>query len=131
VLQQICCKEVPVASKARPADHRKSLAQARVEAGEVAFGSRAALADWIGAHRSQITRAAGGQELGGDEGWLLASLAAVVTALLGLLEPDAVPGWLHGNNPHLNDRRPIDVLAAGDVAAVMAAIQAMRTGVFA
>lgn len=120
-----------MATRERAVEQRKALAQATVEAGEVAFGSRAALADWIGTHRSQITRAARGQELGGEEGWLLASLAAVVTALLGLLEPDAVSGWLHGINPHLNDRRPIDVLAAGDAAAVMGAIQATRTGVFA
>jgi uncharacterized protein (DUF2384 family) len=92
---------------------------------------RAALARWVGTHRSQITRAARGQELGGEEGWRLAGLAAVVTALLAIYEPEAVSGWLQGNNPHLGDRRPLDVLAEGDVAAVMAAIQAARTGVYA
>jgi len=107
------------------------LAEASVEAGEVVFGTRAGLAEWVGTHRSQITRAAGGQELGGDEGWRLSGLAAVVTALLTLYEPDAVAGWLHGSNPHLDDRRPLDVLAAGDVAAVMAAVQAARTGAYA
>jgi uncharacterized protein (DUF2384 family) len=105
--------------------------EATVEAGEVAFGTRSELARWVGTHRSQITRAARGQELGGDEGWRLSGLAAVVTALLALYEPDAVAGWLHGNNPHLGDRRPLDVLAAGDVAAVMAAVQAARTGAYA
>jgi uncharacterized protein (DUF2384 family) len=111
--------------------HRLALAEAAVEAGEVALGSRAALAAWAGTHRSQITRAAQGQELGGEEGWRLTGLAAVVTALLALYEPEAVSGWLEGNNPHLGDRRPLDVLADGDVAAVMAAVQAARTGVFA
>jgi uncharacterized protein (DUF2384 family) len=108
-----------------------ALAEASIEAGEVVFGSRAALAKWIGTHRSQITRAARGQELAGEEGWRLSSLAAVVTALLALYEPDAVAGWLQGNNPHLGDRRPIDVLAAGDLASVMAAVQAARTGAYA
>lgn len=112
-------------------EHRLAIAEAAVGAGEVAFGSRSALATWLGAHRSQITRVAAGQELGGEQGWHLSSLAAVVTALLSFHEPAAVPGWLHGSNPHLNGRRPIDVLAAGDVAAVMAAVQAARTGVFA
>lgn len=112
-------------------EHRLAVAEATVGAGEVAFGSRAALATWVGTHRSQITRVAAGQELGGEEGWRLSSLAAVVTTLLSFYEPDAVSGWLHGNNPHLNDRRPIDVLAAGDVAAVMAAVQAARTGAYA
>lgn len=112
-------------------EHRIALAEASIDAGEVAFGSRAALAAWVGAHRSQITRVAGGQELGGEAGWRLTGLAAVVTALLAIYEPDAVSGWLHGNNPHLGDRRPVDVLAEGDVAAVMRAVQAARTGVYA
>jgi len=108
-----------------------ALAEAGVEAGEVVFGTRAGLAEWVGTHRSQITRAARGQELGGDEGWRLSGLAAVVTALLALYEPEAVAGWLRGANPHLGNRRPLDVLAAGDVAAVMAAVQAARTGAYA
>ena len=108
-----------------------SFAQAAVEAGDVALGSRAALAAWVGTHRSQITRAARGQELGGPEGWRLAALAAAMMALRTIYEPDAAAGWLHGANPHLNDRRPLDVLAAGDLAAVMAAVQAARTGVYA
>jgi len=120
-----------MASSVRLEERRVALAEATVEAGEVAFGSRAALAEWVGTHRSQITRAARGQELGGDEGWRLTGLAAVVTALLALYEPEAVAGWLHGSNPHLDDRRPIDLLAAGDVASVMTAVQATRTGVFA
>lgn len=112
-------------------EHRSALTGASVGAGEVAFGSRAALAKWIGTHRSQITRVAGGQELGGEAGWRLSGLAAVVTALLAIYEPEAVSGWLHGTNPHLGDRRPLTVLADGDVAAVMAAVQAARTGVYA
>lgn len=120
-----------MASKTRLESHRSALAEATVDAGEVAFGSRAALAEWIGTHRSQITRAAGGQELGGEQGWRLSGLAAVVTALLAIYEPEAVSGWLQGNNPHLGNRRPLDVLAEGDLAPVMAAVQAARTGVYA
>jgi uncharacterized protein (DUF2384 family) len=112
-------------------EHRLTLAEARVEAGEIAFGSRAALAEWLGTHRSQVTRAAGGQELGGEAGWRLSGLAAVVTALLAVYDPEAISGWLHGSNPHLDDRRPLDVLADGNVAAVMEAVQAARTGVYA
>lgn len=110
--------------------HRSALAEAAVDAGEVAFGSRAALAAWLGTHRSQVTRAARGQELGGDAGWRLSSLASAVTALLAIYEPPAVAGWLRGNNPHLADRRPLDVLAEGDLASVMVAVQAARTGVY-
>lgn len=110
--------------------HRLSIAEAGVDAGEVAFGNRAALAEWVGTHRSQVTRASKGQQLGGEAGWRLASLHAVVSALLAIYDAEAIPGWLHGFNPHLGDRRPVDVLADGDVAAVMAAVQAARTGSF-
>jgi uncharacterized protein (DUF2384 family) len=110
---------------------RRLLSEASVEAGAVALGSRAALADWAGTHRSQITRATHGQEIGGEAGWRITSLAAVVTALLSIYEPAAVSGWMHGSNPHLGGRRPLDVLAEGNVASVMAAVQAARTGVFA
>ena len=120
-----------MAARSEPEAHRSALAGAGVEAGELAFGSRAALAAWLGIHRSQITRAARGQELGGEEGWRLSGLAAVVTALLAIYEPEAVSGWLHGNNPQLNDRRPLEVLAQGDLAAVMTAVQAARTGAYA
>lgn len=122
---------VPRTRKVQTSPPPAPLAAARIEAGELALGSRAALAVWVGTHRSQITRAARGQELGGEEGWRLAALAAVVTALLPVYEPGAVSGWLHGHNPHLNDRRPLDVLAQGDLASVMAAVQAAHTGVYA
>lgn len=112
-------------------EHRRAVQRAAVDAGEVAFGTRAALAAWVGTHRSQVTRVAGGQEPGGDAAWRLAALAAVVTALLAVYDAEAIPGWLRGSNPHLQDRRPLDVLAAGDLAAVMAAVQAARSGVFA
>ena len=111
--------------------HRRVVQRASINAGEVAFGSRAALAEWAGTHRSQVTRIAGGQEAGGDAGWRLAALAAVVTALLAVYNAEAIPGWLRGSNPQLQDRRPLDVLAAGDLAAVMGAVQAARSGVYA
>lgn len=107
------------------------LRSAEAEAGEVAFGNRAAFADWAGIHRSQITRLAKGQDVGGEPGWRIAGLVSVVLALLEVYEPDAVPGWLQGINPYLNNRRPLDVLAEGDVAKVMAAIQATRVGSYA
>lgn len=120
-----------MARRHSPRERRLTLARASVDAGEVVFGSRAALAEWAGSHRSQISRAAKGQEVGGEAGWRVAGLAAAVTALLGIYEPEAVAGWFHGSNPHLQDRRPLDVLAGGDLAAVMAAIQAARTGAYA
>jgi hypothetical protein len=111
--------------------HAKAIAAARVDAGELAFENRAALAEWLGTARSQVTRAAQGSAFGGAPGWQLAGLHAVVAALLTIYAPAAIPGWLHGFNPHLGDRRPIDVLASGEVASVMEAVQAARAGSYA
>ncbi len=111
--------------------HAKAIAAARVDAGELAFENRAALAEWLGTARSQVTRAAQGAAFGGAPGWQLTGLHAVVAALLTLYDPEAIPGWLHGFNPHLGDRRPIDLLAVGEVASVMEAVQAARAGSYA
>ena len=107
------------------------LRSAEAGAGEVAFRNRAAFAEWAGIHRSQVTRLAQGQDIGGEPGWRIAGLMGVVLALLEVYEPDVVPSWLQGINPHLNHRRPLDVLAEGDIAEVMAAVQAARVGSFA
>lgn len=119
---------------ARPSGARdpvETVRAARVDAGELALGSRAALAEWLGTARSQVTRASRGADVGGESGWLLTGLHNTVTALLSVYEPAAIPGWLQGFNPHLGDRRPLDVLAAGDVASVMAAVQAARSDSYA
>lgn len=120
-----------MAAVKEPPTHARSLAAARVDAGELAFPSRAALAEWLGTARSQVTRASQGMVIGGDTGWQLSGLHVVVSALLTMYDVEAIPGWLHGVNPHLGDRRPLDVLATGDVASVMGAVQAARTGSFA
>lgn len=127
-MQHICCMAKRSPS---PDDLASLLRTAEAGAGEVAFSNRAAFAEWAGIHRSQITRLAQGQDIGGEPGWRIAGLMGVVLALLEVYETDAVPAWLNGINPHLNHRRPLDVLAQGDIAEVMAAVQAARTGSFA
>lgn len=131
VMQQLCCMSDDAIKYSKARTSRRVVSEAAADAGELAFGTRAAVATWAGMHRSQITRAARGQQVGGEEGWRLSALAAVVTALLAFLEPQAIAGWMHGSNPHLRDRRPVDILAEGDLATVMVAVQAARTGVFA
>lgn len=57
-------------------------------------------------------------------------LAFVVTRLLEYYAPASVPDWLLGNSPDLGGRRPIDVLRAGGLAEVIAAIDAQTSGSF-
>ena len=48
-----------------------------------------------------------------------------------LYEPDAARAWHFGLNPHLGDRRPIDVIRAGRVEELVRAIRAERAESFA
>lgn len=132
-VQQICCNIIDECAMAASTlrDVVTVLRAAEATAGAAALGSQLALAEWAGVHRSQITRLRRGQEVGGDPGWRLAGLFSVILALLEVYEPEAISDWLQGINPHLNDRRPLDVLAHGELAEVMAAVQAARIGSYA
>ena len=60
----------------------------------------------------------------------LLEVAAVVTELSRSLSPDAAHVWLHAPNPFLDFDRPVDLLAEGNYRRVLAAIEAIRDGVF-
>ncbi len=62
----------------------------------------------------------------GDEHFQL-----VWSSLLRVYEPDAARAWLHGVNPLLGDRRPIDLVTSGQTTEVLRVIQAERADTFA
>ena len=95
------------------------------------FASDAALADALGVHRSQVARWKRGGQADSANEERLRNLGTVVESLTGYLEPDAIAEWLTGVNPHLGHRRPIDVLLAGYVTDVIAAVEAERRGAYA
>jgi transcriptional regulator with XRE-family HTH domain len=95
------------------------------------FGGQAEVARALGVNRSRVTRWLR------DESPDLANrrkLEAVEFALNRLSQTfrrETAVSWLYGVNAHLGDRRPIDLLAAGRVAEVLAAIEAEETGAYA
>jgi len=95
------------------------------------FASDAALADALGVHRSQVARWKRGGQADPANEERLRNLGTVVESLTGYLEPTAISDWLSGINPHLGHRRPIDVLLAGNVTDVIAAVEAERRGAYA
>ena len=95
------------------------------------FESDAALADALGVHRSQVARWKRGGQADSANEERLRNLGTVVESLTGYLEPTAISDWLSGINPHLGHRRPIDVLLAGNVTEVIAAVEAERRGAYA
>ena len=117
------------------AAHDASLLGFLTAASSTALGqvldSDAALAREAGVSRSRVARWKRGEHPGPVAYARLAALASVVLLLADVLEPRAINEWLHGANANLGDQRPLDALASGRVADVVAAAQAERTGAFA
>lgn len=95
------------------------------------LGSQRRLADLLGVSPAQITRwrRGGGIDLANAERVDLLEL--VVASLLRLYPAEAAEQWLQGVNPHLGDRRPIDLVRAGRAQELLGAIGAERSGAFA
>ncbi len=108
------------------------LATARkVEALRADFRSAAQLADLLGVSRSQITRWLRGAGIDPLNAERIDVLELVWSNVLRLYDRDAALAWLFGINPHLGDRRPIDLVRSGRVEELMRAIRAERSDSFA
>jgi len=95
------------------------------------LGSQRRLAELLGVSPAQITRwrRGGGIDLRNAEKVDLLEL--VVSSLLRLYPPEAAEQWLLGMNPNLGDRRPIDLIAAGNTRQLLDALAVERAGAFA
>jgi len=95
------------------------------------FKTGAALADLLGVNRSQVTRwlrGAGIDPLNADK---IDLLELVWSSARRLYAPEAARTWLFGLNPHLGDRRPIDLVRAGRAEELLRALRAERAESFA
>jgi uncharacterized protein (DUF2384 family) len=61
---------------------------------------------------------------------VIASLLYIVQRLSDLYEPNAARSWLNAKHPFLADMRPIDMIRADDVEAVLAVIDRLDSGVY-
>jgi hypothetical protein len=104
---------------------------AKVRALRRDFKTGAAVADLLGVNRSQVTRWLRGAGIDPLNAERIDLLEMVWSNLLRLYEPAAARSWLFGLNPHLGDRRPIDVIRAGRAEELMRAIRAERAESFA
>jgi hypothetical protein len=103
----------------------------KVEALRHDFRSAARLADMLGVSRSQVTRWLRGAGIDPLNAEKVDLLDLVWSSLLRLYERDAALAWLFGINPHLGDRRPIDLIRLGRTEDLMRAIRAERADSFA
>jgi uncharacterized protein (DUF2384 family) len=103
----------------------------KIEALKVDFKSAAALADLLGVNRSRITRWLRGEGIDPLNAEKIDLLELVTANLRRIYDADAARAWLVGVNPHLGDRRPIDLVRAGRIEELMQAIRAERADSFA
>jgi len=103
----------------------------KVEALRADFRSAARLAEMLGVSRSQVTRWLRGAGIDPLNAEKVELLELVWSNLLRLYDRETALAWLVGINPHLGDRRPIDVVRAGRVEELMRAIRTERAGSFA
>jgi hypothetical protein len=93
--------------------------------------TQSAVADLLGVSRSQVTRWLRGAGIDPLNAERVDLLEFVLANLLRLYEPDAARAWLFGLNPHLGDRRPIDLVRMGRAEELLAAIRTERAESFA
>ena len=103
----------------------------KVEALKVDFKSGAAVADLLGVSRSRVTRWLRGAGIDPLNAERVDLLELVWSNLLRIYDPETARSWLFGLNPHLGDRRPIELIRAGRAEELMRAIRAERSDGFA
>ena len=104
---------------------------AKIQALRRDFKTGAAVAGLLGVSRSRITRWLKGAGIDPLNAEKIDLLELVWANVLRLYEPEAARSWLFGLNPHLSDRRPIDLVRAGRAEELMRAIRAERAESFA
>jgi transcriptional regulator with XRE-family HTH domain len=95
------------------------------------FRSQRRLAELLGVSPAQVTRWLRGQGIDEVNAERVDLLELVMSQLLRVYPPEAAERWLVGLNPHLGDRRPIDLIRRGRSRELIEAIAAERAGSFA
>jgi transcriptional regulator with XRE-family HTH domain len=95
------------------------------------FRSQRRLAELLGVSPAQVTRWRQGSGIDELNARRVDLLELVMSSLLRLYSPDVAELWLLGLNPHLADRRPIDLVRAGRSHELLDAIAQERAGSFA
>lgn len=95
------------------------------------FHSQRRLAELMGVSPAQVTRWRRGQGIDEANAQRVDLLELVMASLLRLYPPEAAELWLQGLNPHLGDRRPIDLVRARRSRELLDAIAQERAGSFA
>lgn len=103
----------------------------KVQALSQDLGSQRRLSELLGVDPAQVTRWKRGQGIDDLNAGRVDLLELVMANMLRLYPADVAAHWLVGLNPHLGDRRPIDLIRTGDSRALLDAMATERAGSFA
>lgn len=95
------------------------------------FRSQRRLAELLDVSPAQITRWRNGKGIDDANAGRVDLLELTMANLLRLYSPEAAEDWLLGVNPHLGDRRPVDLIRRGRTRELLDAIEAERAGSYA
>ena len=95
------------------------------------FHSQRRLAELLGVSPAQITRWRNGRGIDAVNAQRVDLLELAMSSLLRVYSPEAAEDWLRGVNPHLRDRRPVDLIRNGDTRELLEAIEVEAAGSFA
>lgn len=93
-----------------------------------AVGSQRRLAELLGVDPAQVTRWQRGESPSPLNARGVDVLELVLSELSRLYDPGTARRWLVGLNPHLGDRRPVDVIHAGRAEDLLAALRIEAAG---
>jgi transcriptional regulator with XRE-family HTH domain len=105
-------------------------AAVKVEALARDFRSQRRLADALGVSPAQVSRWMRGQGIDPLNAERLDLLELALSFLSRLYEPETAERWLEGMNPHLRNRRPLDLIRMGETQELLAALRQERAGSF-
>jgi uncharacterized protein (DUF2384 family) len=95
------------------------------------FRSQRRLAELLEVSPAQVTRWRQGRGIDELNARRVDLLELVMSSLLRLYTPEVAELWLLGLNPHLAERRPIDLIRAGRSRELLDALAQERAGSFA
>ena len=98
--------------------------QARLGALVQDFGTQSRVAQVLQVDRSRVSRWLRGEEPDEANRARLEGFEFVLARLSERFPRQTALRWLEGVNPHLNDRRPVDLLRSGRIAEVLEAVEA-------
>jgi hypothetical protein len=90
------------------------------------FGSQRRLADALGVSPAQVSRWKRGQGIDPANAERLDLLELALSSLRRVYEPETAEKWLLGRNPHLRNRRPLDLIRAGGTQELLLALRQER-----